>query len=143
RAAAGRPPPSGRGGLSPRPPPRLQAGAADDLDQPARRGGRAATRDRAAQPGRARRQPRPARAVNVRPITSDDFPAVAAFLAEDESHLFGRPSRVGVPDITAWLSGPDLPNDTWLYEEDGGGVAVGWVEKDDGTAVGTRIGPSR
>jgi mycothiol synthase len=76
--------------------------------------------------------------VNDRPITPDDFPAVAAFLAEDETHLFGRPSRVGVADITAWLSGPDLPNDTWLYEEDGGLAALGWVEKhgDIGIAVG-------
>ena len=52
--------------------------------------------------------------MNIRPITSDDFPAVAAFLADDETHLFGRPSRVGVADVTAWLAGPDLVNDTRL-----------------------------
>jgi len=76
--------------------------------------------------------------VSVRPITSDDFPAVAAFLADDETHLFDRPSRVAVADITAWLSGPDLPNDTWLFEEDRRLVAVGWVEKhhDTGVAIG-------
>jgi mycothiol synthase len=76
--------------------------------------------------------------VNARPITSDDFPALAAFLAEDETHLFGRPSRTGVADITAWLSGPDLSSDTWLLEEDGRLVAVGWVEKhhDTGLAIG-------
>jgi mycothiol synthase len=77
--------------------------------------------------------------VNVRPITPDDFPAVAAFLADDESHLFGRPSRVGVADITAWLSGPDLPDDTWLFEEDGGLVALGWVDKHDDTGVAIGI----
>ena len=76
--------------------------------------------------------------MNVRPISPDDFPALAAFLAEDETHLFGRPSRVGVADVTAWLSGPDLTSDTWLFEEDGRLVAAGWVEKhhDTGIAIG-------
>jgi mycothiol synthase len=76
--------------------------------------------------------------VNVRPITPDDFPALAAFLAEDETQLFGRPSRVGVADVTAWLAGPDLSSDTWLFEEDGTLVALGWVEKhhDTGVAIG-------
>lgn len=76
--------------------------------------------------------------MNARAITTDDFPAVAGFLAEDETHLFGRPSRVGLADITAWLSGPDLPHDTWLFEEDGELVAVGWIEKhgDTGVAIG-------
>lgn len=77
--------------------------------------------------------------MNARPITCDDFPALAAFLADDESHLFGRPSRVGVADITAWLSGPDLANDTWLFEENGGLVALGWVEKHDDTGVAIGI----
>jgi mycothiol synthase len=76
--------------------------------------------------------------VSVRPITPNDLPAIAAFLAEDETHLFGRPSRLGVADVTAWLSGVDLPNDTWLREEDRGIVALGWVEKhrDTGEAIG-------
>jgi mycothiol synthase len=76
--------------------------------------------------------------VNARPITPDDLPALAAFLAEDETHLFGRPSRVGVADVTAWLSGLDLSSDTWLFEEDGSLVAAGWVEKhhDTGVAIG-------
>ena len=76
--------------------------------------------------------------MNVRPITPDDFMALAAFLAEDETHLFGRPSRLGVADVTAWLSGPDLTSDTWLFEEDGRLVAAGWVEKhhDTGIAIG-------
>ena len=76
--------------------------------------------------------------MNVRPITSDDFPALAAFLADDETHLFGHPSRVGVADVTAWLSGPDLAGDTWLFEDDGRLVAAGWVEKhrDTGIAIG-------
>jgi mycothiol synthase len=76
--------------------------------------------------------------MNVRPITPDDLPALAAFLAEDETHLFGRPSRIGVTDVTAWLATCDLAGDSWLLEEDGELVALGWVEKhgDLGTAVG-------
>jgi len=76
--------------------------------------------------------------MNVRPIAPEDFPAVAAFLAEDETHLFGRPSRLGVPDVAAWLAGLDLPSDTWLLVEEGGLVGLGWVEKhgDVGVAVG-------
>jgi mycothiol synthase len=71
-------------------------------------------------------------------MTREDLTAVAAFLAEDETQLFGRPSRLGVADVTAWLSGVDLPTDTWLREEDGGIVALGWVEKyhDTGDAIG-------
>lgn len=76
--------------------------------------------------------------MSVRPITPDDFPVIAAFLAEDETDLFGRPSRLGVADVTAWLSGPDLSSDTWLFEERGSPTALGWVEKhhDTGIAVG-------
>ena len=77
--------------------------------------------------------------MNVRPITPDDFPALAAFLAEDETHLFGRPSRVGVPDVTAWLSGPDLSHDSWLFEEGGGLVALGWIEKHDDTGIAVGV----
>jgi ribosomal protein S18 acetylase RimI-like enzyme len=77
--------------------------------------------------------------VSVRPITPDDFPAVAAFLAEDETHLFGRPSRLGVADVTAWLAEPDLPNDSWLIEDGGDLVALGWVEKHHETGVSVGI----
>lgn len=73
-----------------------------------------------------------------RPVSSDDFPAIAEFLCDDETHLFGRPSRLGVADVKAWLSQPDLADDTWLFEEDGRIVALGWVEKheDTGFAIG-------
>jgi ribosomal protein S18 acetylase RimI-like enzyme len=77
--------------------------------------------------------------VNVRPITPDDFPAIAAFLAEDETHFFGRPSRVAVPDVTAWLTGPDLAQDSWLFEEGGGLVALGWIEKHDDTGIAVGV----
>src|SRR5215472_7360743 len=72
-------------------------------------------------------------------MTPEDFPAIAAFLAEDETHLFGRPSRLGVPDVTAWLSRPDLANDTWLFEEDERLVALGWVEAHDETGVAVGV----
>jgi len=72
-------------------------------------------------------------------MTPEEFPAVAAFLAEDETHLFGRPSRLGVPDVTAWLSRPDLANDTWLFEEDERLVALGWVEAHDETGVAVGV----
>ncbi len=76
--------------------------------------------------------------MRVRPITPDDFPAIAAFLAEDETRLFGRESRLGVTDVTAWLSSTDLSQDTWLFEDGDGLVALGWIEKenDTGLAVG-------
>ncbi len=77
--------------------------------------------------------------MSVRPITPVDVPSVAEFLADDETHLFGRPARLGVPDVTAWLSEVDLPNDSWLFEEGGATVALGWVEKDEherGVAIG-------
>jgi ribosomal protein S18 acetylase RimI-like enzyme len=76
--------------------------------------------------------------VNARPVTSDDFPALAAFLAEDETVLFGRPSRLGLADVAAWFSGVDLSSDTWLFEDGGALVALGWVETydDKGMAVG-------
>lgn len=77
--------------------------------------------------------------MNVRPITPADFPAVVDFLAEDETHFFGRPSRVGVPDVTAWLTGPDLPHDSWLFEEGGGLVALGWIEKHDDTGIAVGV----
>ena len=76
--------------------------------------------------------------MNVRAITPDDFPAIAALLAEDETRLFGRESRIGVTDVTAWLSSTDLPQNTWLFEEGDEIVALGWVEKENGSgfAVG-------
>jgi mycothiol synthase len=77
--------------------------------------------------------------VNVRSITPEEFPAVAAFLAEDETHLFGRPSRLGVPDVTAWLSRPELEADTWLLEEEDRLVALGWVESHDDTGIAVGV----
>ena len=78
--------------------------------------------------------------MNERPVTPDDFPAIASFLAEDETHLFGRPSRLGEPDVTAWLSDLDLPRDSWLFEESGGLSALGWVELHKQDDAGISVG---
>jgi GNAT superfamily N-acetyltransferase len=76
--------------------------------------------------------------VNVRPITTDDYEAVVGLLAEDEQHLLGRPSRVGVNDLREWLSRTNLADDSWLYDEDGTPCAVGWADRSEDTvfAVG-------
>lgn len=76
--------------------------------------------------------------MNVRPVEQADFELVAAFLAADETRLFGRPSRLGVVDVEAWLGRTDLERDTWLFEDDGLLVALGWVEQHGprGIAVG-------
>jgi mycothiol synthase len=73
--------------------------------------------------------------VNIRPFTRDDFPALAEFLAEDETRLFGRPARLGAIDVAGWLSSVDLPANTWRFDENETLVALGWVEKPDTTGV--------
>jgi mycothiol synthase len=78
--------------------------------------------------------------VNLRAQTTADFPAVAAFLAEDESHVFGRPSRLGVADVTAWFAQVDLERDTWLFEEEGQIVALGWAEVEEHHDAGFAVG---
>lgn len=77
--------------------------------------------------------------MNARPVLDEDLPVIASFLADDEERLLGRPSRTGVSDVRAWMSGADFAHDTWLYEDDDGHVrALGWVELHDevGIAVG-------
>jgi len=64
--------------------------------------------------------------VNVRPITVDDAPAVAAIARADEEALRGRPSHLEAAEVAAWWERSDLANESWLYEEDGAVVAAGW-----------------
>jgi mycothiol synthase len=64
----------------------------------------------------------------LRPITLAELETAAELLALDEEHALGRPSRIGVADLRAWLSGSELDKDTWLVEEDGRFVALGWHE---------------
>ncbi|HXH98533.1 MAG TPA: GNAT family N-acetyltransferase [Gaiellaceae bacterium] len=77
--------------------------------------------------------------MNVRPIRGDDLTAIAAFLADDEERLLGRPSRTSVEDVRAWTSGVDLAHDSWLYANGDRAIrALGWVQPFDevGVAVG-------
>jgi GNAT superfamily N-acetyltransferase len=75
--------------------------------------------------------------MKVRPFSEDDFPVVAAVLADDE-RFHGRPIQVGVNDLHEWTSTADLANDSWLYEDDDGPVAAGWcaTQGDVGFAIG-------
>ena len=75
-----------------------------------------------------------------RPLTPADLPAVAAFLAEDETHVFGRPSRLGLADVTAWLAEVDLERNTWLFEDRGEIAAVAWAEVEEHHDAGFAVG---
>jgi mycothiol synthase len=77
--------------------------------------------------------------VNVRAITEDDLPAIAAFLADDEERLLGRPSRIGIEDVRSWIDPASFATRSWLYEEPAGSIAaLGWAEVhgEVGVAVG-------
>lgn len=65
--------------------------------------------------------------MSTRPISADDFPAVAALLRDDEEHLNGRPSHVGESELHEWTSAVDLPKGSWLFADEGGITAVGWA----------------
>lgn len=78
--------------------------------------------------------------MNFRPVLGEDLPAIAAFLADDEERLFGRPSRTGIDDVRAWMSGADFEHDSWLYEDGAGEIrALGWVELEDATGVAVGV----
>jgi mycothiol synthase len=65
--------------------------------------------------------------VNVRPLTPDDAPALAALVRADDEALRGRPSHVDVTEVLAWWDRTDLERDSWLFEENGEPVAGGWL----------------
>jgi mycothiol synthase len=73
--------------------------------------------------------------VNVRPMSEDDFPAVAELLADDE-RAQGRPSHVGTNEVREWTSQADLASSSWLYEDDDGLAAVGWAWVDGTVGIG-------
>jgi GNAT superfamily N-acetyltransferase len=66
--------------------------------------------------------------MNVRPISPEDAPAVAALARADEEVLRGRPSHLVADEVAAWWERTDLPNDSWLFEENGDVVAAGWFQ---------------
>jgi mycothiol synthase len=74
-------------------------------------------------------------AITRRPARREDAAAVAAFVVADETVLLGRPSRLGEVDILDWWSRTDLERDSWLFEEQGRPVAVGWFESRDELGV--------
>ena len=56
--------------------------------------------------------------MNVRPLTEDDLPALAEFLARDEERLTEKPSRIGAADVREWTSMCDFEHDSWLVEDE-------------------------
>ena len=81
--------------------------------------------------------------MNIRAATRDDFPAMLELLLEDEEMQFGRASRLGLGDLDGWLGRVDLANDSWLYDEDGRLVALGWTEKEGEGGLSFAIGVVR
>src|SRR5215217_631863 len=67
-----------------------------------------------------------------RPITSDDAPAVAALIDEDEVFA-GFRSRLGAEDVDDWSSRTNLETDSWLREDGGQLVAAGGGQLHAGT----------
>jgi mycothiol synthase len=66
--------------------------------------------------------------MNVRPISPEDASTVAVLARADEEALRGRPSHIVVDEVAAWWARTDLQNDSWLFEENGAVVAVGWFQ---------------
>jgi len=74
--------------------------------------------------------------VNVRPLTDDDLPALAEFLARDEERLTGRPSRIAAGDVREWTSYAKLEDDSWVHEDESGMAAVAWMHASDSLGIG-------
>ena len=80
--------------------------------------------------------------MNVRPLTHDDLPALAEFLARDEERLTGKPSRIAAGDVREWTSLCDFEHDSWLCEDELGIAAVAWMYTSDDLGIGiVGIGP--
>ena len=67
-----------------------------------------------------------------RPIRSDEAPAVAALIDEDEVSS-GFRSRLGREDVADIWAHTDLEHDSWLFEEEGRIVAAGGGQLHAGT----------
>jgi GNAT superfamily N-acetyltransferase len=76
--------------------------------------------------------------MNVRALVLEDAPSIAALARADDEALRGRPSHIEPAEVEAWWEGANLPEDSWLYEEDGDPVALGWfrVWGEIGSTVG-------
>lgn len=75
--------------------------------------------------------------VALRAARPEDAESAAAVLALDETAALGQ-SRIGTADVAAWWRNVDLERDSWLFEEAGLPVAVGWLQTLDtvGAAAG-------
>jgi mycothiol synthase len=73
--------------------------------------------------------------MNVRALTTDDAPSLAAMGAEDEAALTGRPSQVASSDFLEWWSRTDLALDSRVFEEAGRPVAAVWADQIDDLGV--------
>jgi mycothiol synthase len=78
--------------------------------------------------------------MNSRPATAGDFKKMLALVVADEEHFSGRPSQLMVGDLREWLSRTVLATDSWLYEEDGALVALGWCDLVPGNDVAIGVG---
>jgi len=78
-------------------------------------------------------------AITRRALTKEDAEVVAALCGEDEAAFTGQPSQLSANDVLAWWAGTDLENKSWLLEEDGRVVGVGWLEREDYGDLGTFV----
>jgi GNAT superfamily N-acetyltransferase len=73
--------------------------------------------------------------LTCRPLTRDDAALVAQLATEDEVAL-GREARLAAADVLSWWIRFDVSEGSWLVEEAGRPIALGWIEVHDETAFG-------
>jgi mycothiol synthase len=73
--------------------------------------------------------------LTCRPLTRDDAALVAQLATEDEVAL-GREARLAAADVLSWWIRFDVSEGSWLVEEAGRPIAIGWIEVHDETAFG-------
>lgn len=73
--------------------------------------------------------------VSWRPVTRDDAALAAELLGEDEAWV-GRTPRLSASDVLSWWLRTDLAESSWLLEESGRPIAVGWIEVHGDSAFG-------
>src|SRR4051812_778476 len=71
-----------------------------------------------------------------RPLSREDAGVVAALLDDDEVFRGARP-RLEAQDVLDWWLRADLEHDSWLFESSERPVAVGWLEDQGETALGS------
>jgi mycothiol synthase len=66
--------------------------------------------------------------VNARPVTREDFAAVAELFGTADEAATGRPSRIDTEAVDGWLQTIALDTNTWLIEEDGQLLAAAFAQ---------------